>query len=86
MLAFSGISASALADRIWEYEYYGNGYSSCSGVDLTVTNVRVFQEAGVAMADVVVENRDFGDGRAVVERYSDCRYPIDALLDLGGGI
>lgn len=70
------IDTRAVAERIWEYEYYTNGFNKLSGADVTILNVRISKSKEKVLADVVL-TPDIESGHS--ERYSDCLYSFSVL-------
>lgn len=64
-----------LKEKIWEYEFYHNGFHKLSGADVKVVNVRKHKDK--VIADVTLID-DCGTGHSE-QRFNNCEYPLTLL-------
>ena len=63
-----------IKQKIWEHEFYSNGFHRLSGADIYVKNLRVRKNE--VIADITLIS-DIESGHSEV--YKNCRYPKGVL-------
>jgi hypothetical protein len=65
-----------IKQKIYEYEYYNNGFKHLNGTDVIVSNLKVLKRENKAIADVTLIY-DMETNHS--ERFNDCEYLLDKL-------
>jgi len=65
-----------IKQKIYDYEYYTNGFKHLNGADVVVRNLKILKRENKAIADIILiydmETRHS-------EKFCDCEYLLDKL-------